>query len=160
MPHQLISDAIRHGDTHKPTMEMADYYIKEKQYVHKLFKVLAPRFENCPVSYTRMYKAPQRYPGQPRKMAILELRGNPYPPLKPDLTVNRNFIQNVLLDAAKKEYRRKKYEELANAITANDDSESSPNVEKVAEKLKKVSFETETAESRQKSDDSTKVEKS
>gem|GEM_PF-6024949 len=61
---QLISDAIRHGDCHKETMEMADYWITEKQLVHKLFKVLVPRYQDCPVSYTRMIKAPRHYPGK------------------------------------------------------------------------------------------------
>jgi large subunit ribosomal protein L17 len=56
-------------------MELADYWILEKQLIHKLFKVLVPRFENCPVSYTRMYRAPRPYPGQKYKRAVLELRG-------------------------------------------------------------------------------------
>lgn len=60
---QLISDAIRYGDCHKETMEMADYWLGEKQIVHKLFKVLVPRYKDCPVSYTRMIKAPNQYPG-------------------------------------------------------------------------------------------------
>ncbi|XP_065075837.1 large ribosomal subunit protein bL17m-like [Ochlerotatus camptorhynchus] len=51
---RAISDAIRYGDCHKPTMEMADYWLTEKQLVHKLFKVLAPRFEEYKVSSTRM----------------------------------------------------------------------------------------------------------
>jgi len=72
---QLISDAIRYGDCHRATMELADYWLLEKQLVHKLFKVLVPRFENCPVSYTRMYRAPRPYPGDTYRRAVLELRG-------------------------------------------------------------------------------------
>lgn len=95
-------------------MEMADFWITEKQYVHKLFKVLVPRFQNCPVSYTRMYKAPKSYPDITfRDRAVLELRGNPFPALKPNLNVNRNFIHNVLLEEARKEFRRKKYAQLS-----------------------------------------------
>jgi large subunit ribosomal protein L17 len=56
-------------------MELADYWILEKQLIHKLFKVLVPRFENCPVSYTRMFRAPRAYPGIYYKRAVLELRG-------------------------------------------------------------------------------------
>lgn len=119
-PHQslfqLISDAIRYGDRHKHTMEMADYWILEKQYVHKLFKVLVPRFENLPISYTRMYKAPLNYPCHGRPRAVLELRGNPFPPLVPDQTQNRNLLHNVLLDAAKKEFREAKYAEIAEKL--------------------------------------------
>lgn len=58
---QLISDAIRYGDCHKATMEMADYWLVEKQLVHKLFKVLVPRYENYNVSYIRMLSAPRPF---------------------------------------------------------------------------------------------------
>lgn len=127
---QLISDAIRHGDKHKPTMEMADYWILEKQYVHKLFKVLAPRLENCPVSYTRMYRAPKKYPGDNMDCAILELRGHPFPSIIPNTSHNRNFIQNVLLDEAKKEYRRTKYAQFAEKLAPlTSEGETSEKVE-------------------------------
>lgn len=101
-------------------MDIADYWLLEKQLVHKLFKVLTPRFENFQVSYTRMYKAPREYPGTEFKRAILELRGNPYPPVKPDYSQNRGFIHNVLLDEAKKQYRQEKYAEIAAKMTASD----------------------------------------
>ncbi|XP_077283886.1 mitochondrial ribosomal protein L17 [Arctopsyche grandis] len=114
---RLISEAIRHGDTHEPTMELASFWLLQKELVHKLFKVLAPRFEDCKVSYTRMYKAPRSYPGSPYVKAVLELRGNPYPNLKPSQS-SRNMIHNVLIDAAKYDYRQKKYAEIAANITA------------------------------------------
>ncbi|KAF5284589.1 hypothetical protein FQR65_LT02415 [Abscondita terminalis] len=87
-----------------------------KQLIHKLFKVLAPRYENYYTSYTRMYRVPRPYPGPMNKKAVLELRGNPYPPLIPDKSSNRNLIHNVLLDEAKKEYRALKYAEIAAKI--------------------------------------------
>lgn len=99
-------------------MELADFWLLEKQLVHKLFKVLVPRFESSPVSYTRMYKAPRDYPGKTYKRSVLELRGNPYPPLFPDLSFNRNFIQNVLLDEAKKDYQREKALKLSEKVAA------------------------------------------
>ncbi|XP_029722995.2 large ribosomal subunit protein bL17m [Aedes albopictus] len=113
---RLISDAIRYGDRHQPTMEMADYWLTEKQLVHKLFKVLAPRFEEYKVSATRMYKAPKEYPGWYRKRAVLELRGNPYPALVPNLHQNRSLLHNVLLDEARKDFRKEKYAEIAAQI--------------------------------------------
>ncbi|EDW73646.1 uncharacterized protein Dwil_GK16542 [Drosophila willistoni] len=112
----LISNAIRHGDRHKPTMELADYWLLEKQLVHKLFKVLVPRYDNYNVSYTRMYKAPRDYPGMYYKKSVLELRGNPYPTLCADQTQNRNLLHNVLLDEARKEFRREKVADLANKL--------------------------------------------
>lgn len=92
---------------------MANYWILEKQYVHKLFKVLVPRFQNLDVSYTRMYKAPIDYPGYERPRAVIELRGHPFPPLVPDMAQNKNLIHNVLLAEARKEFRQKKYAEMA-----------------------------------------------
>lgn len=107
-------------------MEMADYWLLDKTVVHKLFKVLVPRFQDFPLSFTRMYKAPREYPcvdptQRYRKRAVLELRGNPYPPVAPDQTLkNRNLIHNVLLHEAKKSfYFEKKQEE---ALKSNDEA--------------------------------------
>lgn len=110
----MISDAIRHGDKHKPTMEMADFWLLDKTVVHKLFKVFCPRFENFSSSATRIYKAPREYPctdvdKRYRARSVLEMKGNPYPPVAPDQTLrNRNLIHNVLLHEAKKDFHREK----------------------------------------------------
>lgn len=141
---QLIADAIRHGDQHAPTMEMANFWITEKQYIHKLFKVIVPRLQNCPLSYTRMYKAPKIYPNYALwDRAVLELRGNPFPELKPTLGVNRNFIHNVLLDEAKKEYRRKKYADLNEETLENTTKTES--VDEITEKLEETTLENKNA---------------
>ncbi|EDV95513.1 39S ribosomal protein L17, mitochondrial [Drosophila grimshawi] len=114
----LISNAIRYGDRHKATMELADYWLLEKQLVHKLFKVLVPRYENFSSSYTRMLKAPRDYPGIYYKKSVLEFRGNPFPALVPDYTQNRNLLHNVLLDEARKEFRREQLAKMANKFAA------------------------------------------
>ena len=72
---QLISDAIRNGDCHKHTMEMADYWLEEKQLIHKLFKVLVPRYQNFNTSFTKLTLGPKTYPGYYAGSAILELKG-------------------------------------------------------------------------------------
>lgn len=119
-------------------MEMANYYIHEKQYIHKLFKVLVPRFRDMPLSYTRMYKAPPEYPKYgSRPCALLELRGNPFPPVKPDMSMNRNMIHNVLLHHAKIEYRREKYERATAESTVNEQAEKSAEDE-ISEQLEKT----------------------
>lgn len=56
-------------------MELADYWIEEKQVIHKLFKVLAPRFENCTTAYTRVHKVTGHYPDGRYPRTLLELRG-------------------------------------------------------------------------------------
>ncbi|KAA0193491.1 hypothetical protein HAZT_HAZT009667 [Hyalella azteca] len=116
---RLIAVAIEHGDCHQPTMELADFWLKEKQLVHKLFKVLVPRFRDSTVSYTKMYKAPIAYPASKYEggnlqaradlpQAILELRNNPLLPVLPRPTPTRNWIHNVLLEEARKEYSQEK----------------------------------------------------
>lgn len=139
---QLISDALRNGDKHRPTMEMADYWLLEKQLVHKLFKVLCPRYENYNTSVTRMYKAPREYPcnqyDRYQKRSILELRGNPYPSVLPDqMHRNRNLIHNVLLDEAKKEFYIKKSKEITEEVKKNENMPdiiiTKENVEKIVE---------------------------
>lgn len=117
---RLISDAIRHGDCHRPTMEMADFWLVEKQLVHKLFKVLVPRYETCPLSYTKMWKAPREYPGSFRLRAVLELRGNPFPSLEQQTSTRRNLLHNVLLDEARKESFREKLEKSAEEVTPKE----------------------------------------
>lgn len=56
-------------------MDMANFWISEKQLVHKLFKVLVPRYQDYTISFTKLHKAPNIYPGNPYERAILELRG-------------------------------------------------------------------------------------
>ncbi|XP_011637734.1 39S ribosomal protein L17, mitochondrial [Pogonomyrmex barbatus] len=113
---QLIFEAIRHGPTHKETMDMANFWIIEKQLIHKLFKVLVPRYQNYTTSFTKLHKAPNVYPIGHYQRAILELRGNIYPKLEQFNPYERNLLHNILLDAAKKEYRMEKYKEIADNI--------------------------------------------
>lgn len=94
---------------------MADFWLLDKSLVHKLFKVLCPRFENHTTAVTRLFKAPRDYPvvdanKRYRAQAILELKGNPYPHVKPDMNfANKNFIHNVLFNAAKKDFHYHKF---------------------------------------------------
>ncbi|KAJ0176155.1 hypothetical protein K1T71_008329 [Dendrolimus kikuchii] len=110
---RLISEAIRHGDCHKPTMDVANYWLLEKELIHKLFKVLVPRFENSKLSYTRLINAPRAQNTRNSEKVVLELRDNPYPDLMSKQSQDKYLIQNVLLDAAKLDYRRAKYAEVA-----------------------------------------------
>ncbi|XP_008487879.1 39S ribosomal protein L17, mitochondrial [Diaphorina citri] len=145
---RLISDAIRHGDTHKETMDMADFWIEEKNIVHKLFKVLVPRFQNTTVSYTRAYNAPIPH-ATPEKSdlsfhSVIELRGNPFPPLVQRAVDSRLHIQNVLLDEAKKEYRAQKYAEIAQDLESRANADSSAKSEELAQNNSQTPSETTT----------------
>lgn len=57
---------------------MANFWITEKQLVHKLFKVLVPRYQNYTTSFTKLHKAPNIYPIGHYERAILELKGRFY----------------------------------------------------------------------------------
>jgi large subunit ribosomal protein L17 len=117
---RLISEAIRFGDNHRPTMDLATFWALDEALVPKIFKVLVPRYKEWPsgLPYTRMLKAPRcvKDPTDYKHMlqqgrdnwAVLELRGNPYPPLPgPFVRPHPGAIHNVLLEEARKEYFRK-----------------------------------------------------
>ncbi|XP_047473335.1 39S ribosomal protein L17, mitochondrial-like [Penaeus chinensis] len=104
---RLIAEAIKYGDCHRPTMEMATFWLEEGQLVHKLFKVLVPRFKDIRESYTRIHKAPNVYPGPFLEKAVLELRGNPFPPLEQRKST-RNWLHNILLEEARRERTQQK----------------------------------------------------
>jgi len=107
---RLIAEAVQHGDKHKDTMEVASWWLQDdKSAVHKLFKVLVPRFKDYTTSYTRVMATPlyreDNHRRKPNRL-LVELRGNPFPPLEyPNSKPNRNHIHNVLLSEAKREWR-------------------------------------------------------
>jgi large subunit ribosomal protein L17 len=57
---RLISEALRYGDRHKPTMELANWWLTDKTLIPKLFKVLVERYRDWPVGlpFTRLLRAP------------------------------------------------------------------------------------------------------
>ena len=88
---RLIQEAISHGDTHKPTMEMVDWWLEDKAAIHKLFKVIVPRMKDQPFAFTRLFNSPSqasankeghdRTMRQWRDKVIVELVGHPFPAL-------------------------------------------------------------------------------
>ncbi|XP_066590676.1 large ribosomal subunit protein bL17m-like [Prorops nasuta] len=114
----LISEAMRYGPEHKETMDLANFWIREKQLVHKLFKVLVPRYQDYATSYTSLFCVPSLNPGFGIKRGILELKGNIYPSLNQYNPHEYNMLHNILLSAAKRGYRMEKYKECTN-ISSN-----------------------------------------
>jgi len=110
---RLITDAIFHGDKHSQTMEIAQWWLGEDpSAVHKLFKVLVPRFKEETRSYTRIIHTPllEFYGGDNNlspnnfNRCMLELRGNPFPPIDyPNSKANSRHLHNILLTEAKKD---------------------------------------------------------
>lgn len=121
-------------------METADFWLLEKELIHKLFKVLVPRYENSNLSYTRMFNAPRPQATLHTEKVVLELRGNPFPDLLNKKTNNKHFIQNVLLDAAKQDYRQSKVSEIAK----NLGKEKNPLLDKSSENKQAPEKHTES----------------
>lgn len=87
-----------------PGAERADP--QEKDLIHKLFKVLAPRFQPHPGSYTRMLHIPNRDSLDRAKMAVIELKGNPYPPLIRPRRDSEKTLLNQLLKGYREDAQR------------------------------------------------------
>ena len=49
--------------------------LKEKEVIHKLFKVLVPRYKNMPVAATSLYRISTKYPSGGVYEGVLELKG-------------------------------------------------------------------------------------
>ncbi|NWV01679.1 RM17 protein, partial [Upupa epops] len=89
------------GDRDERAMRMANFWLTEKDLIHKLFKVLAPRYQPHPGSYTRLLHIPNRNEIDRAKMAVIELKGNPFPPL----IHPRRDTEKTLLNQLLKGYR-------------------------------------------------------
>lgn len=106
---EKLIDYAKKGDTNEKAMKMASFWLTEKDLVPKLFKVLAPRFETQTNGYTRMARIPNRKNLDRSKMAVLEYKGNPFPPLFPVKKENELTLINQLL----KGYRDDRAQQLA-----------------------------------------------
>ncbi|ODN05602.1 39S ribosomal protein L17, mitochondrial [Orchesella cincta] len=159
---RLISEAIRYGDLHKPTMDLAKFWIHDEAAVPKLFKVLVPRYKQWPsgLPYTRMLKAPTNIADYMNSTSlyaqhlfgVLELRGNPFPPLPgPFAKPHPGAIHNVLLEEARKEYFRsqtnieKQAEQQTQAVPVPDEEDP---LEQMTHNLLSESPTTESPESK------------
>ncbi|XP_072049008.1 large ribosomal subunit protein bL17m-like [Amphiura filiformis] len=93
------------GEKDADAMKVADYYLADKKLVHKLFKVLAPRFADKPHGFTRLLHTPgYNFERRAAQMTFLEFKGNPYPPLQPHTRHrNRDWLLNVLVRGAMKD---------------------------------------------------------
>ncbi|XP_075266952.1 large ribosomal subunit protein bL17m [Opisthocomus hoazin] len=103
---ERLIDYAKMGDTNERAMRMANFWLTEKDLIHKLFKVLAPRFQPHPGSYTRLLQIPNRDSLDRAKMAVIELKGNPFPPLiRPQRDTEKTLL-NQLLKGYREEMQR------------------------------------------------------
>ncbi|XP_021357923.1 39S ribosomal protein L17, mitochondrial-like [Mizuhopecten yessoensis] len=131
---QLISLAVQNGDKDRHTMEMADYWLTEKDLIHKLFKVLVPRYNHFTnYNYTQTYRLPNKYPGSDNtSMAVLELKFNPWPPVVPNQNEKKYLLTNILLrelnKSMKKEGKVDHYKQINKVTFPNEYAELKDNV--------------------------------
>ncbi|XP_071436593.1 large ribosomal subunit protein bL17m [Pithys albifrons albifrons] len=103
---ERLIDYAKRGDTDERAMRMADFWLTEKDLIHKLFKVLAPRFQPHPGSYTRLLQIPNRDKLDRAKMAVIELKGNPLPPLLRPRRDSEKTLLNQLLKGYREDVQR------------------------------------------------------
>ncbi|XP_076438415.1 large ribosomal subunit protein bL17m-like isoform X1 [Babylonia areolata] len=112
---KLIQMAVRNGDTHKHTMEMADHWLLEKDLIHKLFKVLVPRYSSFPAAATSIHKISGLYPGDGVPMGVLELKGNPWPSVRPQPRDTSLLLHNILLQEARQDFHAEQQADTSSA---------------------------------------------
>ncbi|XP_005999192.1 39S ribosomal protein L17, mitochondrial [Latimeria chalumnae] len=98
---EKIIDYAKYGDTNEKAMKIANFWLTEKDLIHKLFKVLVPRFQSYDGRYTRMFQIPNRENLDKAKMAVIEYKGNTFPPL----ITQRRDSDKTLLNQLLKGYR-------------------------------------------------------
>lgn len=103
---EKLIDYGKKGDKDEDAMKMANFWLTEKDLLAKLFQVLAPRFENQKKGYTHMARLPNRENLDRAAMAVLEYKGNPFPPLYPVKQENELTLVNQLLKGYREEKAR------------------------------------------------------
>lgn len=119
---RLIVEAMRHGDCHRPTMDLANFWIREKNLVHKLFKVFVPRYQDYTSAFTAIHVLGNDYSqaGTPFTEAttyqnhwykhggetVIEMRGNCLPAIVRPKLARSSLLTNVLINEARKNYVR------------------------------------------------------
>ncbi|XP_077202808.1 large ribosomal subunit protein bL17m [Paroedura picta] len=94
---ERLIDYGKRGDTDPEAMRMANFWLTEKDLIHKLFKVLAPRYQLYSRNYTRMLQIPNRDRIDRAKMAVIEYKGNHLPPLPLPHRDSEKTLVNQLL---------------------------------------------------------------
>ena len=126
---RLIVEAMRNGDRHRPTMALANYWLREKNLVHKLFKVFVPRYEDYSTAFTALHMLGKDYEKHGMTLtemkqwrgtffkkgeAVLEMRGNELPPIIRPRPSTSGWLNNVLISS---HLKFKKQEAIAAAAT-------------------------------------------
>lgn len=122
---RLIVEAMRNGDRHRLTMELANYWLRDKALIHKLFKVFVPRYLNYPGSFTAIHLLGKNYEvsgltmterkeQKPARIlhfgeAVLEMRGNSLPQIIRPKFNRTGLLTNILIEGARESWRKESF---------------------------------------------------
>ena len=103
---ERLVHVARYGQEDPYSRDMVGWWTNEEEELKKkLLEVLLPRFSGHAKNFTRfaLMPAEKNYLEKSMRMAVLELKGNPLPPL-PTKGANPLSLQNVIIAAAKKDW--------------------------------------------------------
>ena len=121
---ERLIDIAKRGQSNKYCNDMVEYWTPKEKERNKLFNVLVPRYANHEKNYTRLAHLPpwsDSFTHRERKMAVIELKGNPLPPL-PIKEKNPYTLQNVLIAAAREDWEQQKQHAKTRTKTEDDDN--------------------------------------
>ncbi|CAJ0579667.1 unnamed protein product, partial [Mesorhabditis spiculigera] len=104
---RLIQLAVNDGQRDEYTNRMMDWWLLEKDLVEKMYKVIVPRFKEAEGPYTSLFRLPDQLltqrlrGGRPHwkhyQIGVLEIDGNPFPPIKQnDVARSDPFVETLI----------------------------------------------------------------
>jgi len=107
---ERLIEIAKYGPSDAYCRDMMEFWTEDEQTKDKIYNNLLPRFQNHSNKFTRLALLPKELDSEEhvRRMAVLEFKGNPLPPLPPVNGKNPNSLQNILLRAAKEDWQNSK----------------------------------------------------
>lgn len=104
---RLIQLGVERGENDEYTAEMMEWWLPEVDLIEKMHRVIVPRFVNKEAPFTSIYRLPdqrlQQYTmgkierWKRYEIAVLEIDGNPFPPVLGEKPDKSSSLLNVLL---------------------------------------------------------------
>ncbi|KAK6744911.1 hypothetical protein RB195_011559 [Necator americanus] len=104
---RLIQLGVERGENDDYTTEMMAWWLPEADLITKMHKVIVPRFVDREGPFTSIYRLPKQRLLQYRAgrferwkrydIAVLEIDGNPFPPVLGEKENNSSSLLNILL---------------------------------------------------------------
>ncbi|CAL2029593.1 unnamed protein product [Caenorhabditis brenneri] len=104
---RLIQLGVERGPLDEYTAEMMEWWLLEKDLITKMHEVIVPRFQNNASPFTSLFRLPpqrlQQFIQNKREVwkrydiGILEIHGNPFPPVQEESSEQSDSILDILL---------------------------------------------------------------